>query len=236
MLTLQNSAFSLDISVLLKDSNYLNDWKVSENKKKCHVIAFRLSSEILKSVYEDQLPKEFSTLENHLDETVFKIPRAKLINSFIENLDVYLNETKFITEELLKIKIRELIFLLIENDVDFKKILSSLFKKRNYDFNEVIKNNLYENLRLYEIAFLCNLSLSSFQRKFKEIYNSSPSKYINKKRIEKAKELIDQNEMRIAEIGYSVGFESPSHFSKAFSRICGKSPMQYKNDFNFFEI
>ena len=81
-------------------------------------------------------------------------------------------------------------------------IFSNLFRSSNYEFQEVIQQNLFEDLNLEDLAFLTNLSLSSFKRKFASTYQTTPNKYIVTKRLEKAQNLLKTSELGVAEIAY----------------------------------
>ena len=56
------------------------------------------------------------------------------------------------------------------------------------------------------------------------------SDYIVGARISRAKELLNQTDRSITEILYSVGFNSPEHFSRTFRRLTGMSPRQYRKE------
>ena len=107
----------------------------------------------------------------------------------------------------------------IHSDADgqLKPILRELFSNKEYRFQEIIHANLYENLKLEELAFLTGLSVSSFQRKFKSIFHSSPRRYMLDQRLQKAKELLQNSSLRISEIAADCGFEDVGHFSKSFA-------------------
>ncbi|HAA19637.1 MAG TPA: AraC family transcriptional regulator, partial [Cytophagales bacterium] len=96
------------------------------------------------------------------------------------------------------------------------KIFGDLFTTRDYEFESVIQQHLYEPLSLEDLAFLTGLSLSSFKRKFAARYGSSPTKYMITKRLEKAHLLLETSAMRITEIAYACGFSEVGHFSKTF--------------------
>ena len=108
--------------------------------------------------------------------------------------------------------------------------LAALFKPHEVAFKSVIQHNLYADLSLDELAALCHLSISSFKRKFKTVFNDSPRKYIVKKKVEKAATLLKTSKMRISDISYEAGFDSFATFSRNFTNIYGKSPSEYRLD------
>ena len=88
--------------------------------------------------------------------------------------------------------------------------------------------HIFNNLSLEEYATLLNLSVSTFKRRFKEIYQTSPGQYINSKKLEKAASLLSGSTQRIGEICYDCGFGDVSNFTKAFKARLGMTPSEYQ--------
>jgi AraC-like DNA-binding protein len=74
------------------------------------------------------------------------------------------------------------------------------------------------------------MSSSNLQRKIKGISGMSPNDYIRVFKLKKAAKLIMEEEYRINEICYLVGFNSPSYFAKCFQKQFGKLPSEFIND------
>jgi AraC family transcriptional regulator len=87
-----------------------------------------------------------------------------------------------------------------------------------------IQEHLDQDLSLDEIAAEVNLSSYHFSRLFKQSTGSAPHQYQIRCRVERAKELLQQGEMAIADIATQVGFYDQSHLSRHFKRIVGVSP------------
>jgi len=94
----------------------------------------------------------------------------------------------------------------------------------------VIQNNLEKNE--LDVQFLANtfkMSRSGLHNKMKAILNISPSEFINIVRVNKAKELINQDEtLTFSEIAYKVGFADSAHFTRTFKKHARKTPSEYK--------
>ncbi len=133
-------------------------------------------------------------------------------------------------EEIFIIKLREFIFLLskLENNQRINAVLNTLSQSHIHQFSDIIQANIFNQLSLEELAFICGLSLSSFQRKFKETFNTSPARYIREQRIERAQYLLKTSNSRISEIAYSTGFENTAHFSRTFRKSCHCSPSDFR--------
>jgi transcriptional regulator GlxA family with amidase domain len=61
----------------------------------------------------------------------------------------------------------------------------------------VVESNVHSNLKLEEIAFLCNMSLSTFKRHFIVEYNEAPGKWLQDKRLQRAKEILKEGQLKL---------------------------------------
>ncbi len=84
--------------------------------------------------------------------------------------------------------------------------------------------NIFEDLNTEDLAFLCAMSVSSFKRKFQEVFGTSPNKYITSKRLDKAQSLLRTTTLTISEIAYDCGFSDVSYFSKTFKKYYNSTP------------
>lgn len=159
-----------------------------------------------------------------------KVNVEPLLKSFIDSINFLFDNPSIADENLIVTKLKELIILLskTEKASSINKFVASLFTPTEHDFNEIIQQNLFSNLSLAELAYLCNSSLATFKRKFKEQYNISPAKYILKKRLEKATQLLQFKNKTIAEIAYECGFETTPNFNRSFRNQFGKSPSEFR--------
>lgn len=212
--------------LIMKTDNFINNWFENEDDTLTQVVVFQLTSELLHFLYDNHLPDWFAQKETKLENSVEKVPSSILIKSYFESFANYLENPELFNEELIKIKIKELISLMVQADQSggVKKIFGNLFNSSEFQFQEVVQNNLFEDLNLEDLAFFAGLSLSSFKRKFTTIYGTSPNKYITSKRLEKAQELIQYSKFTISEIAYECGFSDVGYFSKTFKRYYNFSP------------
>ena len=90
-----------------------------------------------------------------------------------------------------------------------------------------IDNNYANAIELDNIAGEASFSKFHFIRLFKRIYNQTPHQYLTLVRIEKAK-LFLQTEMAVADVCFSVGFDSISSFTGLFKRITSTTPSFYQ--------
>ena len=102
------------------------------------------------------------------------------------------------------------------------------FLNRLISIVEANLNN--EQFGVSELAERMRLNRSYVHRKLKSITKKSVSEFIREIRLQKAKELLEQGTDNISEVAYSVGFSSPSYFSKCFHDFYGYSPGEVKNN------
>jgi AraC-like DNA-binding protein len=69
--------------------------------------------------------------------------------------------------------------------------------------------------------------MSSFRRDFKAFYDVTPQQWVKEKRLEKAANLLDKQDLHVSDVAYEVGYENISYFIQAFKSQYGKSPKQY---------
>ena len=216
---------------LMKCDNFVNQWIENEDNTPNEVIVFQLYPELLQRIYNNKLPEFFLSKKDLNVNPVEVVQSSNLLKTYIENLRFYLDQSNQINEELIQIKIRELLLILSNTDISgrIRALLGELFQAKEYDFQEVIATHLYENLNLDDLAFFTGMSLSSFKRKFKSIYGTSPTKYIVSKRLEKAQTLLATSELRLSDIAYECGFNDIGYFSKTFRNYYNISPTDFKN-------
>lgn len=93
--------------------------------------------------------------------------------------------------------------------------------------------NIGERLLLADIAGAAHLSRSHFARAFRITTGLSVMAYLRQLRIERAKILLVENEISIAELSAQLGFSHHSHFTRLFHREVGMPPRTYAHLFGW---
>jgi len=89
-----------------------------------------------------------------------------------------------------------------------------------------LHNNFHGQLDVEQLASMANMSSSTFHRTFKQITASSPIQYVKKIRLGRARELLQDQGLKVKQAAAQVGYESPTQFSREFSRYFGQSPSE----------
>jgi AraC-like DNA-binding protein len=183
-------------------------------------IKYASSIERTKSI-SDNLKKPFVVFE-----------KDEFITTYITSLKFLQSKPKVFQQQLIALKFEELMLHLLEKYPG--EILSFQTKSHevasDIQIRKAVELNLKNNLKLEELAFLCNVSASTFKRKFVKLYNETPARYFLRKKMEIAKVLLLENANPI-EVYYQVGYESHSSFSQSFKQMYGLSPKDFKQQY-----
>lgn len=226
----ETETLSSQDSVLMKCGNFINHWQIQEETNPYEAIAIHFYPDIIKFIFENQLPDYLSKPTNDSGRIFQKIKKNEILKSYIYSLLVYFDNPDLFTTDAIKLKLKELISLLYNMNINgIRQILSDLFTPSQVEFKKVISQHIFRDLSLEEYATLLNMSLSSFKRKFKSLYEISPGQYILTKRLEKATQLLSSSSQRVSDVCFACGFSDISNFTKAFSKRYGVPPSQFQN-------
>ena len=216
-------------AILMKCGNFLNFCVPDEKNPHYQAIAVHFHPEVLKKVYENQLPS-FLAQPTNSRQTITRVPTTELIDKFIESISFYFEHPELVNEELLVLKVKELLLLLSQTDRgnQVKDILGSLFSPVSFKLKQVVESHIFEDISVGELAVLCSMSESSFKREFKKEYDASPASYIKGRKLNRAKDLLTIGQLSVADVAYDCGFNDLAHFSKSYKEKFGYSPSQTK--------
>lgn len=184
---------------------------------------------------KDELLHEFmkissfpSSVQVSPDPTAVHKVNERLL-SYIASLKPYFEEPEGIQDELIKLKMLELLFDIMDADRGLLNQMLQLRQQRPTSIVEVMEKNLLNPVSLQDLAYLSGRSLSTFKREFRKIYNEPAFQWIRNRRLEKAKELLTHSGISITEVSLATGFENVSHFSKVWKQKYGVSPSAMRN-------
>ena len=89
-----------------------------------------------------------------------------------------------------------------------------------------INQNYEKSVKVETLAEIANMSVASLYRHFSEVTTMSPIQFQKQMRLQKAQSLLLSGSMAVADVAFQVGYESPSQFSREYSRMYGLSPKE----------
>jgi len=192
--------------------------------------------------YDDRELADFSVTNGALIEKAQKKYRTTpsryvsfekddFIRNYIRSMQLIVASGKQWPAAMKRIKLWELLLYLLEKRTEI--FLSFLYRgnalQNEITIRSVVESNVTENLTLEEMAFLCNVSPSTFKRQFGKIYNMSPAAWFLEQKMKLAAQLLGKQKERPGEIWFRLGFETHAGFTKSFKKHFGVSPKVYAN-------
>lgn len=161
------------------------------------------------------------------EKPFFVIENDSFIDSFVMSISSILH-LKTETAPLLALKFEEImLYLCHKYGAAFTGFIGGLADAENRSaFKQIVEANIHSNLSLVEIAFLANMSLSTFKRHFEKEYQANPGKWLQQKRLNQARLTLEKGHKKPTEIFTDFGYSSFSNFSTAFKNEFGFSPKQ----------
>jgi AraC-like DNA-binding protein len=168
---------------------------------------------------------------NTADEGYIAFKKDPFVWNFINSLSLLFESGREISSEMKLLKFEELMLYLLEKYPAQLLSFQTAKAESSDDFKirKAMETNITNNISVEELAFLCNLSLSTFKRRFVEIYGTSPSKWLLQKRMQLAKKLLRHYNEKPGEVYYKVGYENHSSFTKSFKRSFGITPKDFQS-------
>jgi AraC-like DNA-binding protein len=167
-------------------------------------------------------------------EPYVSLRKDAFVKTYIASLQSMLQQSQPVSQDMKRLKWEELFLYLLEHYPE--RILSFQPHAKNngaqLELRKAVETNITNNLTVEELAFLCNMSVSTFKRRFRNIYGTSPTKWLVRKKLEMAAGLLRNYRERPGEVFHKVGYESHSSFAQSFKQVFGKTPSQYQEQFS----
>ncbi len=195
---------------------------------------FQKASEIFEQIYITVMEKtgwEIDVLKTVVIELAFvieivmrqkfnSVELSALRQNFIHNV-VKLTDFKELKSSFIDFLFRVRVNLVEQYDKNLGEVVANVLKYINNNFAK-------EDITLQDIAKNMNISYHYLSKIFKEEIGKSFVEYLTELRIGKAMQLLNDPTLSIKEIAQSVGYSDPNYFSKAFRKVAGLSPTEYR--------
>lgn len=222
-ISIQNSEF-----LLMKSGHCLMTEQLSPSNRNYRSILLFFSDDLV----NDFIQKHAIKLDDALSvKTVQSFPYDDFIKLYLQSLQHLHLLKSDQRQQLLEIKLEEILLYLMQQ---FGNTYLNAFIGGNYsredDFIRVVESNMLNKLTLKELAFLSNMSVSTFKREFEKQFQESPIKWFQNKRLEHSAYLLKHKNARPSDIYLEVGYENLSNFIHAFKSKFGITPKQYQSN------
>lgn len=215
---------------LLSAGNCLMSEKISTPNGQYRSILFFFDTEVLTDLFMRH-PMVTEPLKRSQNEEPFLVfEKDAFLKNFVDSLDLILASSPSLPQELLNVKLEELL-IYISNC--YPEVLRKL-QFNNYDSDQdilirkVVTANIYNVITVEELAFLSYMTLSTFKRQFARIYGKSPKKWFQDKRMHKAAQMLKTSNVNVSEIYLELGYQNLSSFIQSFKQVYGSTPKQYQ--------
>jgi AraC-like DNA-binding protein len=179
-----------------------------------------------KTLHQYASENKISKQNAYKDAPMIKLTGNVFLKGFFDSLLPYIDNPGKLTEKIAQLKTYEAIELLLQTSDAFKQFLFDFQESHKIDMEAYMNLNYKYNIPLSSFAKLTGRSLSTFKRDFTKIFETTPEKWLQRKRLEQAHFLISKKKQRPSEVYLEVGFENLSHFSFAFKNQFGYVPTE----------
>lgn len=215
---------------LVGRGGYIMSESLSTDNSQFKALLFFISDEMIREFcFNQEITSEnVSPIEG---KYVYHIPYSITLEVYVNSISLIMSKENGCNaqSELVKLKGLELLHHL-HND-ESQDLIGALIAYQDDEesiIRHTVEKNFSNNLSLEELAFLCNMSISNFKRKFEKYFNTTPGKWMREKKLKLAHDLLMKSNKTVDEVSFEAGFSSSSYFIKSFKDEYGTSPARLK--------
>ncbi|MDE5877698.1 MAG: AraC family transcriptional regulator [Muribaculaceae bacterium] len=181
----------------------------------------------------EYLREFFRTLNRHEIPTDAKREKKSLVKFSADRRDVrnlfesllpYFDVAVIPPDEILQMKMAEGMYAILNTDENLYASLFDFVDPWKIDIVDFLEKNYMNDLSMQEIAYYTGRSLATFKRDFRKVSELTPQKWLIRRRLEAARELIRKGGRKVTEVCFDVGFKNLSHFSRLYKETYGMAP------------
>lgn len=213
--------------VFLRRDNRVEMTKQPKNGEPFMGIFVCYKRDFLRKVLQQFEKKKLPVNAAEHKQSVIKLPETPDIKGLFLSITPYFDSTIKPMDDIMHLKMLEGVHALLRVDERFYATLFDFSEPWKIDIFDFMNKNYMYDLSLEEIASFTGRSISTFKRDFKKISDLSPEKWLVRKRLQEAKDMLQDKGKSVTDIFMEVGFKNFSHFSTAFKKQYGVSPSSY---------
>jgi len=183
------------------------------------------------SVMMDQGTLQSISEEYHLHmsqpysgEGALNLQPTPLLKNYFDSLNPYLSGSGELNNIIAGLKVKEAVMILLQTNPELKDTLFDFTEPGKIDLEAYMNQHYKFNVDINRFAYLTGRSLATFKRDFERIFNTSPNKWLQQKRLSDAYYLLKEKGQKVTDVYMDVGFKDLSHFSFAFKKAFGITP------------
>lgn len=201
-----------------------------ENEGWC-AMAFFIPDGFIQTLMNENLNKLPVASLPAADEDMLNLHINDLTRSFFSSMMPYFTMDPPPPENLVELKFKELVLSILSDrhNAHLLSYFNWLREGKLPALEEIMQKNFTFNLTVEEYSRLACRSPATFKREFKRLFQTTPAKWVMKRRVRLARELLENTSMSIGEIAFEAGFESQPHFSRVFKEHTGLTPSQCRS-------
>ncbi len=210
--------------VFIPRDHHITMFKKTYNGERYCGIFLMFTRSFLREMYGKLSIGRIHERSRKLDNGVIKLPKTVELASLFASMSPYLDPEVRPRDSFMELKLQEALMALLAIDERFVPTLFDFNEPWKIDILDFMDQNYMCDLSIEDIAHYTGRSLATFKRDFKKISDLTPEKWLIKRRLERAYELMKTGKKKVVEVYAEVGFRNPSHFSTAFKKEFGMAP------------
>ncbi len=163
-----------------------------------------------------------------ITKNVISLKSTPILMGLISSIKHYFQQDEAFDHQLIRLKTKEAILAITQNNPDLLYVFHDFSQPARANLKSFMENNFNRGFSIEQLAKMSGRSISTFNRDFKEMFNTTPHKWIKNKRLELALYILSNTNRKSSDIYLEVGFEDLAHFSRSFKNYFGYNPTSVK--------
>ena len=185
-------------------------------------IVISLQEDLLRKIV---LEEKFEADRKYIGPPNILIPSNEFLQGYFQSIVPYARSSGAdMTDEMGILKVKEGIKLLLLALPELRNFLFDFSEPYKIDMERFMLSNFHFNVPIEKFAQLTGRSLAGFKRDFQKKFGLPPRQWLQDKRLNAAKYLIETKRQKPSDIYLDLGFKSLSHFSHSFKKKFGNPP------------
>ncbi len=213
--------------LFIRRGYYLMSESINESYRS---LVFFFEEKLLKEFVGQNLELFTNSNKSLKDQSPILVLKSnETFGKYVESILPYFKSKTNYLNQFLRLKLQEILLHLLEFDSSdqLKVQLLRIYEGQKTDLEYLMNTYYLKPLNTSELAYLSGRSVSAFKRDFSKHFGTAPGIWIKNKKLEHAAFLLKNTQKNVAEVAEIIGYESNSHFIKAFKEKFGHTPKKF---------